>query len=888
MRHKRGMLSAGLALVLAACGQSGTQSPEAVQGPTAGVHEPEILGVVQVEFQHIGQADFSVNATVVPSSVTAQTLARTGSVSFTQGTRGSFTGPDHVRYLYGQLNVNNTGAARSNLTLLGINAHVPGGFQSLGDTSLAAASRANGVPLTALEARKVWPLHRRNLVGGAVQVVNDQADFQAYPEAAITPAIANFMAASPYNGYAFPFGFVARSKTNANTRIVPTGTAAGTVTLAFRYPDENPATTSDDLSSFTWYGLITTDTQDQVTADAQEVSAVRACAAAQAFYPAGGLVAVVGSTTPASCPPHTTVVLGDVRTAGPASVPTAGVPNTPVVGGLNLDRTVPLGGVDLNANQIRDDLEGYIAGLTLSDLQKNLLRHYLQAVQRLLQDAPPTADQAFAGAQALNVAQRCVSETFGVDDTTLQDDLFAYLLDTPQRLDAYLRFEHAIGGQVILEPDTVDCGPLQSLSISTLSLGSLAATPSTCNVSVDYAIAYFNGIDNTFLQAGESILKLRSMYGSSYNGKTLRYRRFYNPTDGLLTDLKEVFQQHAAELNGRWELFMMMVNGNSNIFSYVALLGLRSEAVSLTLDAFSTRIAQKLSSTDPNTAQIVSNFTTTLKGLLSEGTKVLGVGHSQGNFFLNSVYDQIQPTLAGRRSFLTLHVGVPTATVHGPVFTYKEDAIISALRALTGNSIPAGNYEFGLGSGAVGVAQRIVKLASGYDFALHGFVKTYTNPHSETAALIRSAGLSQLAALEDPVTDGNPGLFTVVLTWNGSGDVDLHVFEPNTSHVFYANKVGTSGELDVDNVDANGPEHYYASCDPARVQQGLFHVGINNYAQATGRTATVQLLTRTRVYPPVQLNVGPARGSSGNDSPLPVFDIQVATDQTGALVVTQH
>ena len=102
-----------------------------------------------------------MNATVVGAGVEAQTLTRAGALSFTQGTRGSFTGPDHVRYMYGQLNVNNTGAARSNLTLLGINVKVVGGFQSLGDTSLAAASRANGVPLTALEARKVWPMQLR-------------------------------------------------------------------------------------------------------------------------------------------------------------------------------------------------------------------------------------------------------------------------------------------------------------------------------------------------------------------------------------------------------------------------------------------------------------------------------------------------------------------------------------------------------------------------------------------------------------------------------------------------------------------------------------------------------------------------------------------------------
>ncbi|GGJ77957.1 hypothetical protein [Deinococcus aquiradiocola] len=313
-------------------------------GTTAETTGPEILGVVKVEFQHIGQADFSVQATMVGDGLASQTLTRTGALSFTQGARGSFTGPDHVRYLYGQLNVNNTGPARSNLTLLGINAKVTGGFRSLGDTSLAAASRANGEPLTALEARKVLPLHRRDLIGGAVQVVDAQADFQAYPETAITPAIANFMAGSPYNGYAFPFGFVARSKTNASTRLVPSGTAAGTVTLAFRYPDEDPNSTSDDLNSFTWYGLVTSDTENRETADPFETDTVRACAAAQTLY--GGAATVVAATLrnlpPTNCGRTNTTAqdVYTVRTSGRPGSPTTKVPDLTIAPSAGTDVVV--------------------------------------------------------------------------------------------------------------------------------------------------------------------------------------------------------------------------------------------------------------------------------------------------------------------------------------------------------------------------------------------------------------------------------------------------------------------------------------------------------------------------------------------------------------------
>ncbi len=93
MGYRRGILCTGLALTLAACGPSGTQSPAALPGSTAETTGPEILGVVKVEFQHIGQADFSVQATMVGDGLAAQTLTRTGALSFTQARAGPSPGP---------------------------------------------------------------------------------------------------------------------------------------------------------------------------------------------------------------------------------------------------------------------------------------------------------------------------------------------------------------------------------------------------------------------------------------------------------------------------------------------------------------------------------------------------------------------------------------------------------------------------------------------------------------------------------------------------------------------------------------------------------------------------------------------------------------------------
>lgn len=57
------------------------------------------------------------------------------------------------------------------------------------------------------------------------------------------------------------------------------------------------------------------------------------------------------------------------------------------------------------------------------------------------------------------------------------------------------------------------------------------------------------------------------------------------------------------------------------------------------------------------------------------------------------------------------------------------------------------------------------------------------------------------------------GPITVEITWDDTEDIDLHISEPDTTHVFYANPKGTVGYLDVDDLDQYGPEHYYASYD---------------------------------------------------------------------------
>ena len=98
-----------------------------------------------------------------------------------------------------------------------------------------------------------------------------------------------------------------------------------------------------------------------------------------------------------------------------------------------------------------------------------------------------------------------------------------------------------------------------------------------------------------------------------------------------------------------------------------------------------------------------------------------------------------------------------------------------------------------------------------------------------------------LTDLKAPPTQASQGFFTATLSWDGSGDVDLHTFEPTNSHVYYRSKRGVSGYLDVDNTRGFGPEHYFASCDKTKLSTGNYNIKLANYDRAEGRKATLQI-----------------------------------------------
>jgi hypothetical protein len=400
-----------------------------------------------------------------------------------------------------------------------------------------------------------------------------------------------------------------------------------------------------------------------------------------------------------------------------------------------------------------------------------------------------------------------------------------------------------------------------------------------------YVIAFFNGIDTTYGRAVFESFYLRGLYPDQYNNQPISYFSFYNPTDGFWKDLAESFAQKAQEapqIQGRWELLWAIADGGSS--DIIDLFLLENPTLAWVIDDLKSSFldeekhqAETLVS-QANFQPIVNQFADTMTTFLTEQKKIMAVAHSQGNFFLNSTYDLVSPNLQ-TLSLETVQVATPTATVRTPVgaptayTTSTTDLVIQFVRA---------------GLGSTEAPNVPGPVAPGEDpFWGHQFLGVYLNSTYNMFAPIKANMDYVLQTLQDPNTQGSAGLFTVTLTWSGLGDEDLHIFEPDGSHVFYANKQGTTGYLDVDNTFGFGPEHYYASCDPSLIQEGIYQVGINDYNSADGEIASIQLVTPQKVYSVVQMDTGPTRGSGGNDSPTPVFSVQVTKNSDGTYTVTK-
>ncbi len=240
------------------------------------------------------------------------------------------------------------------------------------------------------------------------------------------------------------------------------------------------------------------------------------------------------------------------------------------------------------------------------------------------------------------------------------------------------------------------------------------------------------------------------------------------------------------------------------------------------------------------TTDSLKDHVTKYKATIAEGKKVLLVAHSQGNLFGNQAYKLLTPSEQssfGMVSVANVDNNVLGNTTAGAAYTtLTDDKVISALITL----------QFNLPTSPMN--PNTENLTASADAWGHLFIESYMVDGSVSEMKITKDILTTLNSLPEPYQIVEPGVLTVSLTWGPAPDIDLHVFEPNGTHVYWYNMQGLSGSLDRDDRSYNGPEHYHVpSCE--MLKKGVYEIALDYFKGTTPDTATVQidagLLSRT-------------------------------------------
>ncbi len=358
--------------------------------------------------------------------------------------------------------------------------------------------------------------------------------------------------------------------------------------------------------------------------------------------------------------------------------------------------------------------------------------------------------------------------------------------------------------------------------------------------SAEVALFFFNGVQTTPDGADVALAELRRLHGTraTSTGDRIRYEKLYNYSNGF-EDFVETFEQRLLEqdrlLEGRYELFFEALRGDGPWWSRI-IDSVREAAGILGgfVDWYQAAAVQQLTAmlANPPTQLNYAEHRSRINSVILEGRKLLFVAHSQGNLFVNPAY-QYAIGQVDAQSIKVVHIAPASPTLSGPHTLADLDLVINGLRAV-GSVAPITDNIPGYLLRGPGVSGQRDPLG-------HGLLEIYVNQTLAVSQRVKNDIEAALDTLVAPPAQAAAGFFTATLTWNGSGDVDLHTYEPGGSHVYYSSKVGIAGHLDVDNTSANGPEHYYASCEVDRLQAGTYRIALANYARATGRTATVQI-----------------------------------------------
>ncbi len=378
-------------------------------------------------------------------------------------------------------------------------------------------------------------------------------------------------------------------------------------------------------------------------------------------------------------------------------------------------------------------------------------------------------------------------------------------------------------------------------------------------------IYYVNGVWNSVDDARASRNLLKKAYSAGlsrqYSGEVFEFTQAYNYSAGKVQDVIEVIGQKINEIQDpdvrAWspeEYFELYQSAG-------ALRRLAPLAAEPVFDTIQAYIAGRVREVIDARSHIQK-----YQGDLKEGKRVLLIAHSQGNLFANQGVRELMNEYGGSLGMIGMASPAGLTYNNSPYFTAHDDRVIDLTR-LAHDVLPS-NVDNDPG------------IRNDFrDFANHSFQESYFDARLPSRDRLDQAVQDYAANLIYPTAEVSGGVITVTLKWGSQPDVDLHVFEPNGEHVYYMNKSGISGYLDLDDTSGYGPEHYYVSCEG--LEAGTYEVGVNYFSGSAPETAEVQITTGDGTTRAFSTTLTHSQGIAGNQSPMLLSQIKVTQNDEG-------
>jgi hypothetical protein len=522
-------------------------------------------------------------------------------------------------------------------------------------------------------------------------------------------------------------------------------------------------------------------------------------------------------------------------------------------------------GIDQNDNTIRDDVERnigfrYYPNRRLVDLIWRLAK--LDQTMVLGVTDPNVVSGAF---DEKKLVLGCILAELDGDIAELLKivgDVSALVFDTGARLGASRQIEAQLGGQVITLPTdmqvTTYCG---GNTESAVSLD--AETTQLCSASGGTTVTLSNDAFNRHDKSLVHLMAIRdeAVAVAGEDAAQYSYRLLYADSErlwvsgttdeALLSDAESLGDFTQARPRADLDSVNRWLSGAGSVpeFIQAPIAGLTA------LGAGATVIEE--ADLNGHVAGLTADATV--------GNRIIALGHGLGSVYLNAAYNQLidsLPEFSG--SMQQIALGTPAVTLVGtsePTYLNLEGdwAVGTAYKALNPNPLPAN-------------AQNETNTA---DVSNHELYLSYLAGDA-TKAATRSLLADAFEGIPFPEQRGSNGIITVTLTWGEQPDVDLHTFEPDGTHVDYQSKIGTAGELDVDDTEQFGPEHYTVSCD--KLVAGTYKLAVNYFRGDVPETAVVNIVAGTQSRT-INVKLDTAHAEEGNDTPIAVADIKVSAGE---------